>query len=198
MEIYVVQQGDSVERISRVQNVRAEEIIYINQLVYPYTLAVGQALLIPAASWQENERPLAHILGYAYPFISPWVLSESLPDLTAIHVFSYGFTEDGQLVEPVLDDTWMIEASSSQGTRPVLTFTSIGPDGRFHSSLTQVLLARQSLQDNILWQLGALLQDKGYQRRHIGVEYIPAQENEYFTGSHLPARPGLTLLGAPA
>ena len=94
MEIYVVQQGDSVERISRVQNVRAEEIIYINQLVYPYTLAVGQALLIPAASWQENERPLAHILGYAYPFISPWVLSESLPDLTAIHVFSYGFTED--------------------------------------------------------------------------------------------------------
>ena len=59
MEIYVVQQGDSVERISRIQNVRAEEVIYINQLVYPYTLAVGQALLIPTASWQENSRPLA-------------------------------------------------------------------------------------------------------------------------------------------
>ena len=172
MEIYVVQQGDSVERISRVQNVRAEEIIYINQLVYPYTLAVGQALLIPAASWQENERPLAHILGYAYPFISPWVLSESLPDLTAIHVFSYGFTEDGQLVEPVLDDTWMIEASSSQGTRPVLTFTSIGPDGRFHSSLIQVLLESQSLQEKILWQLGAVMKDKGFQGLDIDFEYI--------------------------
>ncbi len=197
MEIYVVQQGDSVERISRVQNVRAEEIIYINQLVYPYTLAVGQALLIPAASWQENERPLAHILGYAYPFISPWVLSESLPDLTAIHVFSYGFTEDGQLVEPVLDDTWMIEASSSQGTRPVLTFTSIGPDGRFHSSLIQVLLESQSLQEKILWQLGAVMKDKGFQGLDIDFEYIPAEEKENFAGFVELARQVMNLFGYP-
>lgn len=176
MEIYVVQQGDSVERISRIQNVRAEEVIYINQLVYPYTLAVGQALLIPTASWQENSRPLAHVLGYAYPFISPWVLSESLPDLTALHVFSYGFTEDGQLVEPVLDDTWMIEASTGQGTRPVLTLTSIGPDGRFHSSLIQVLLESRSLQEKILWQLGAVMGQKEFQGLDIDFEYIPGRK----------------------
>ena len=197
MEIYVVQQGDSVERISRIQNVRAEEVIYINQLVYPYTLAVGQALLIPTASWQENSRPLAHVLGYAYPFISPWVLSESLPDLTALHVFSYGFTEDGQLVEPVLDDTWMIEASSSQGTRPVLTFTSIGPDGRFHSSLIQVLLESQSLQEKILWQLGAVMKDKGFQGLDIDFEYIPAEEKENFAGFVELARQVMNLFGYP-
>ena len=40
----------------------------------------------------------------------------------------------------VLDDAWMIEAAKGQRTRPVLTFTSIGPDGRFHSSLIHTLL----------------------------------------------------------
>lgn len=197
MEIYVVQQGDSVERISRIQNVRAEEVIYINQLVYPYTLAVGQALLIPTASWQENSRPLAHVLGYAYPFISPWVLSESLPDLTALHVFSYGFTEDGQLVEPVLDDTWMIEASTGQGTRPVLTLTSIGPDGRFHSSLIQVLLESRSLQEKILWQLGAVMGQKGFQGLDIDFEYIPGEEKENFADFVDLARQVMNLFGYP-
>lgn len=163
MEIYVVQQGDNVERISRLLNVKEEELIYVNQLAAPYDLVTGQALLIPsAASWQENSRPLAHVLGYAYPFISPWVLGESLPDLTALHVFSYGFTSEGELVEPVIDDQWMIEASAGQGTRPVLTFTSIGPDGRFHSDLIQTLLEDRGLQERIIWQLGAVMHEKGF------------------------------------
>lgn len=197
MEIYVVQQGDSVERISRIQNVRAEDIIYINQLVYPYTLAVGQALLLPAASWQESRRPLAHVLGYAYPFISPWVLSESLPDLTALHVFSYGFTEDGQLVEPVLDDAWMIETSTGQGTRPVLTFTSIGPDGTFHSNLIQVLLESRSLQEKILWQLGTVMEQKGFYGLDIDFEYIPGEEAENFADFVELARQVMNLFGYP-
>ncbi len=134
MEIYTVKPNDNIDQIALTYKVPVDSLIYINQMVYPYALALGQALLIPAANTAKSRVP-AESLGYAYPFISPWVLSESLPYLSSLYVFSYGFTEEGELVEPVLDDTWMIEAAKGQRTRPVLTFTSIGPDGRFHSSL---------------------------------------------------------------
>ena len=46
MEIYVVRPGDSVDSIARALDANVELLIYDNQLVYPYELAVGQALLV--------------------------------------------------------------------------------------------------------------------------------------------------------
>jgi spore germination protein len=45
MEIYVVKQGDSVDSIAAAKEVPVEKLIYDNQLVYPYQLAIGQALI---------------------------------------------------------------------------------------------------------------------------------------------------------
>ena len=46
MQIYVVQSGDTVDSIAEQQGIPADTIIYNNQLVTPYRLAVGQALLL--------------------------------------------------------------------------------------------------------------------------------------------------------
>lgn len=54
MRIYVVQPGDSVDAIAASQNVPAQSIIYDNQLVYPYALAVGQALLLSDTSGADG------------------------------------------------------------------------------------------------------------------------------------------------
>ena len=48
MYIYVVRAGDTLERISRISGVSEEAIAYVNQIFYPYNLAVGQALLLTA------------------------------------------------------------------------------------------------------------------------------------------------------
>ena len=102
MEIYVVQAGDTVSRIARLFYVDLSEIIYANQLPSPYDLAVGQALLIPTDNSPAESVPL-RVNGYAYPFISPWVLNQTLPFLTELSVFSYGFTADGDLIPPFTD-----------------------------------------------------------------------------------------------
>ena len=44
MEIYVVKSGDSVDSIAQASGENVEQIIYDNQLLYPYELAIGQAL----------------------------------------------------------------------------------------------------------------------------------------------------------
>ena len=119
MEIYVVKAGDTVNEIAREYGVTAENVIYDNQLIYPYRLAIGQSLLIntglPGRTMEIRSN------GYAYPFISPWVLDNTLPYLSELSVFSYGFDREGELRPPILDDEWMIERARNTGTLPILT-----------------------------------------------------------------------------
>ena len=68
MEIYVVRPGDSVDQIAQEFSVPTESIIWNNQLVFPYPLAVGQALLLSSGETSEPSYP-AWVNGYAYPFI---------------------------------------------------------------------------------------------------------------------------------
>lgn len=125
MKIYVVRPGDTVDAIAISQGTSPQSIIYDNQLVYPYPLAVGQALLLSQVSDIENDSSQtsysANAGGYAYPFISRWVLEQTLPYLTDLFIFSYGFTTEGELLPPQLDDTFMITMAKSFGVAPILT-----------------------------------------------------------------------------
>ncbi len=134
MEIYVVQPGDTIDSIALTLGVSAEQLIYDNQLIYPYELAVGQALLVDKN--MRNATRAISVSGYAYPFISPWVLEQTLPFLSELPIFSYGFTAEGELLPPAYgDDTWMIAEALRFGTQPILTLTPFGPDGSFNNRL---------------------------------------------------------------
>ena len=47
MDIYIVEQGDTIENIGRKYNIPVIEIIKANNLQPPYLLTVGQSLTIP-------------------------------------------------------------------------------------------------------------------------------------------------------
>ena len=79
MQIYVVEPLDTVDSIANKFGTPVEEIIFANQLIYPYKLAVGQALLVEFRPNQYRTR--REINGYAYPFISNYVFRENLPYL---------------------------------------------------------------------------------------------------------------------
>lgn len=181
MTIYTVQPGDSIDSVSAAYGVTADSTAYINQIPYPYRLAVGQALLLPTSEAIVPEKRSAYIGGYAYPFISRYVLDETLPYLSYLYVFSYGFTTDGELVPPRLDDTFMIEAAAQFTAEPVLTLTPFGADGKFNnnliSSVVNDLAARERLKDNIVFTI----QEKGFYGVDIDFEYIKAEDRDAFT-----------------
>lgn len=180
MQIHVVQRGESIDSIAADHQVPAAMLIYANQLVYPYRLAIGQALLIQEDMQQETEKPLLAVNGYAYPFISPWVLEETLPYLSELSVFSYGFTTEGDIIPPVLDDTWMIQAAWQSGAEPILTLTPFGEDGQFNNYLVSVVSNNMQVQQNLIGQLLAVVQEKGYAGVDIDFEYILAKDREAF------------------
>lgn len=179
MQIYVVQPGDDIDLIADRTGVLAEQIAVDNQLIYPYELAVGQALLILDGARSPSRS--IFVSGYAYPFISRWVLQQTLPYLSELPIFSYGFTAAGELLEPYWDDTWMIRAAYGEGVLPILTLTPFGPDGRFNNQLISSVVNNPAYRDNLIQNMLALMQQKGYQGVDIDFEYILAEDRDEFT-----------------
>lgn len=179
MEIYVVKSGDTVDSIAESYGISAASIIYNNQLAYPYPLAVGQALLLSSREISTPSYP-AWVNGYAYPFIRQDTLHETLPYLSSLSVFSYGFTTDGDIVPPTLDDSFMISAAIMEGVRPVLTLTPFGPDGNFNNLLITAVVNDQAAKENLLNNLLETVQRKNFQGVDIDFEYIRPEDRVPF------------------
>lgn len=194
MQIYVVKEGDSLDSIASGFGIAAQEIAYANQILYPYRLAVGQALLIPEEGAPKQKR-IVSVNGYAYPFIREWVLQETLPFLSTLSVFSYGFTTQGELVPPLVDDNWMIHAAWQQGVRPILTLTPFDETGMFNNYLISVLVGNAEVQQNLIDEMLALMEIKGFVGADIDFEYILPQDRVPFAEFVANVRAQLSVYG---
>ena len=182
MQIYIVQPGDSVDSIAGKLGAVVAEIIYINQLVWPYRLAVGQALLLPGVDEEaEPDWRQFWAFGYAYPFIDEEVLRASLPYLSGVAVFSYGFSEEGWLVPPVGPEEELIGATLAYGAQPILTLTPFGPDGNFNNYLISRMLASPEARERLYGEIAATMAAKGYQGVDVDFEYIMRADRDAFS-----------------
>ena len=193
MQIYVVQRGDSVDKIAEEFSVPVSRLISDNEIDYPYRLAVGQALLIREDADITGEEgstigsvgntglnPELETNGYAYTYINRQILEETIPFLTDLSVFSYGFTEEGELVRPPSDDRWMVEAARAGNTRPMLVLTPLGADGRFNNNLVSVLVNNLEVQQRLIRELWEEVQTGRYGGTDIDFEYILAEDRVNF------------------
>ncbi len=180
MEIYVVILGDTVDSIAAKFGLTVDDLVYINQISPPYKLAIGQALLIITQEPPQGRRTV-NINGYAYPFISEWVMEQTLSYLTDMSVFSYGFTAQGNLVPPELADEWMIALSYQNGTRPILTLTPLDEKGIFNNNLIHSVVQNEEYLSTLIDELLATVEYKGYAGVDIDFEYILAGDRDDFT-----------------
>lgn len=180
MEIYVVQPSDTVDNIAQSFGVPAENIIYSNQLIYPYPLAIGQALLIPQNDEGTRQRSVV-TNGYAYPFINEDVLRQTLPYLTDLSIFSYGFTPEGDLIPPAVSDTRMIELANESDVNAILTLTPMDEQGRFNNQLIHAMVNNPQGKASLIQNLLQVMEEKGYRGVDVDFEYILAEDRDLFT-----------------
>lgn len=194
MEIYVVKKGDTVDSIAGQYGIPVSSVIFNNQLVPPYPLAIGQALLLSAGEPFVSSYP-AYVNGYAYPFIQQSVLDDTLSYLTTLSVFSYGFTTEGELIPPNLDDSFMINSALSAGVNPVLTLTPFGPDGNFNNYLITSVVNNEEAKNRLFANLLTTLQEKNFQGLDIDFEYILPDDRIPFANFVADARNYLSPYG---
>ena len=199
MEIYVVKTGDSVDSIAAATGISVEALIYYNQIPYPYKLAVGQALLITDGNfWSDGQQQRTiTVNGYAYPFISPYVLRETLPFLTYLSVFSYGFTTEGYLIPPVLDDNFMIVLAKENGVSPILTLTPFGADGQFNNYLITSVVNNPAAKENLINRIVETVTMRGFEGVDVDFEFLLASARVAFAEFVGELRTAVNALGYP-
>ena len=119
--------------------------------------------------------------GYAYPFISPWVLENTLPYLTDLYIFSNGFSAKGELIPPIIDEKWMIYMAKNYNVRPILTLTPLDSSGSFNNNLITSVVNNSYATDNLINNLINQLNTFEYKGVDIDFEYIKEEDKDAFS-----------------
>lgn len=171
---HTVRGGETLETIAAMYNVSVRQLLRNNPyLVHQPYLVSGQNIVI---RYEDSDKKAMKVTGYAYPFIEPYILKEVLLYIEELLVFSYGFTMDGELIPPFADETWMIREAENAGVRPILVLTPFTEQGTFNNQLVTAAVEDLEMQERLIENVFAVMQEKGYVGVDIDFEYILAQD----------------------
>ena len=173
---YTVKQGDTLEKIARQFNTDIRSLWRANYNISgTYEIYEGQNLVIYYGS--SSKRSLI-TNGYAYPNINTSLLEKTLPYLTYISPFTYGFTEEGEILE--LNDETIRSYASREGTESLMHLSTLTVEGNFSNILASNLLNNQSVwpafADNIL----SIIKARNFSGLDIDFEFVFASEAELY------------------
>ena len=172
--VHIVREGQTVEQIAEEYSITVKNLYQNNPFLLNQTyLLEGQSLVI---SYEGDPLMQGRISGYAYPFIEPYILREVLLYIDEILIFSYGFTAEGELIPPQIDETWGIQEAWNQQVEPILVLTPFAETGTFNSGLIQILSENETVQDNLIENLLETVREKGYVGVDVDFEYIRPED----------------------
>lgn len=166
--VHTVSQGETLYSIARKYGITVDALYRNNpSLMGMDLLTVGKDLVIRYEG--ESKRKIA-VNGYAYPFIEEGTLTRTLPYLSFLTPFSYGFTSEGDLV-PLSDDA-LIESARASGVNPVMLLTTLNDEGKFDNSLSHNLFEDEALQDYLISNIISTMMLKGYRTLDVDFEFV--------------------------
>ena len=170
-QTHTVRQGETLTGIAAQYNTTVLALLQNNpQLGGSDRIRAGQLLVI---SYGSKLGTFA-VNGYAYPSIDQQVLRKTLPYLTYLSVFSYGFDSLGRLLPQNAEAITRI--ARQYGVRPLLVLTTLGEDGQFSSTRAQQLLRDATARSALIENLAQTLAAQGFAGVDIDFEYIPAED----------------------
>lgn len=110
--------------------------------------------------------------GYAYPSISKETLEWWLPRLSWVAAFSYGFTEDGNMIN--LEDANLIIPATEAGVRPMMVLTPLDADGNFNDNIAIRVFENPDAQQNLIDNIEANIKNKNMGGVDFDFEYLAA------------------------
>ena len=131
--------------------------------------------------------------GYAYPSISQEVLADWLPSLTFVACFSYGFAEDGHIIQ--LEDDALREPAAAAGVKALMVLTPMDETGMFSNNRAKALLESPAAQENFLSDIIYTLEQKNMFGVDFDFEYVYSENREQYAQLIGEARQRLNPMG---
>lgn len=111
--------------------------------------------------------------GYAYLSISEETLNWWLPRLSWVASFSYGFTEDGELIN--LEDANLIIPANQAGVRPMMVLTPLDAQGNFNDNIAIRIFENPNARENLISNIEANIRNKDMGGVDFDFEYLAAE-----------------------
>lgn len=111
--------------------------------------------------------------GYAYPSISEETLNWWLPRLSWVASFSYGFTEDGELIN--LEDANLVIPANQAGVRPMMVLTPLDAQGNFNDNIAIRIFENPNARENLISNIEANIRNKNMGGVDFDFEYLAAE-----------------------
>lgn len=171
VQVHTVRQGDTLSGIAAQHKTTVLKLLQNNpQLGGGDRIWPGQTLVI---SYGPKLGTFA-VNGYAYPNIDQRILRKTLPYLTYLSVFSYGFDSLGRILPQNAEA--LTRLARQYGVLPLLVLTTLGEDGQFSGERAQQLLRDPVARGALIENLAQTIAAQGFAGVDIDFEYIPSED----------------------
>lgn len=169
---HTVRPGDTLTTVAQQYGVSLRQLYQNNPAlggrpqIWP-----GETLVI---SYRQEPGPEIFVNAYAYPYIGDDLLQSTLPYLSYLTPFTYGFTQTGELVP--LNDDRLISQAKAMGVAPLMHLSTLTASGAFSNELAHLLLNDSELQGRLSDNIAMTLREKGYRGLDVDFEYVLPQD----------------------
>lgn len=168
--------GDTVSTIAANYGISELALLRRNPYLVAAPLIAGEQLII---EYEERGGASIFSLGYAYPFIRPELLRETLPFLNALYCFSYGFTPSGDLIP--FRDEYLRQQANLFGAEAVMVLTPHTEGEAFNNRLINNIINDPSARSRLIGNIINELLAKGYSGLDMDFEYIDAVNRDSYS-----------------
>ena len=174
--VYAVREGDTLTKIASYYNTTPLAIVQNNpELILNQLLRVGQVLTI---SFRTQRSRSIIINGYAYPYINKSVLLRTLPYLSRLTIFGYGFTENGELIE--IDDEPLIRLALQFDVAPIMLLSSLTESGTFSGERASYLFNNINAQNALISKIITKMKEKNYYGLDVDFEFVNPEDAQAY------------------
>lgn len=173
---HTVQAGDTLTSIAAMYQTTVRQLLRNNPVLQGNDqLTPGQTIVI---SFQQEKEGTLSVNGYAYPNIDRELLQQTLPYLSDLTPFTYGFTPQGTLIQP--DDQYLIDSARQAGVRPLLHLSTLTEEGGFSNELAHIALTDPAVQTRLISELLNVILQKGYRGLDVDFEFVFPEDAEAY------------------
>ena len=169
-----MQPGDTVYSISRQFGITTAALLSANpEITNIDSIVVGQTLRIPGS---RTSRPTIEVNGYAYTTVDEQTLREVLPYLTYLSIIGFETNADGSII--YVDDTTLIHTALAYQVAPLMVVSNRDEFGNYVGELGHILLSEVRLQQTLIYNIIAHLQDGNYYG--VNIDFSELYVEDYF------------------
>ncbi|HEX3037388.1 MAG TPA: glycosyl hydrolase family 18 protein [Oscillospiraceae bacterium] len=173
---HTVMYGQTLYAIARSYGTTIAAILAANpEITDSAKLSTGQVIVIPASGPKLGTM---EVNGYGFANMDQDTLTQTLPYLTYISMFSYQVKPDGSLIS--IPAGPVIETARQAGVAPLMVITNIKEGGSFDSNIVHTVLTNEQVQNTLLENVIKTLKDNNYHGLDIDFEYIYPQDKENY------------------